>query len=262
MPTDPLQTPSHGSILQTTLGDVDDDFEPAPVAHELRRRSRSPISINSLYRAVDGQWAVHSFGSRGDSYDDALAESVNGLYKAEVVHRQSWRSLSWRSLVTAEWVQWWNERRLHTAIDDLPPAEYGAGTISNTRPSRPRDSKPSSLHRTQGNSVRPLHPNALRQLRQNVCSLLGYCRASRKAMLAAIGHELILQGHPVLWTPTAALVQELLAAKRDLACQTCSPSWIAFVSDATASSSAREPARASEAHRPRCRRTVLGAVLS
>jgi putative transposase len=69
---------------------------------------------------------VRSVGSRGDSYDNALAESVNGLYKAEVIHRRSWRSLEQVELVTAEWVHWWNHRRLHSAIDDLPPAEYEA----------------------------------------------------------------------------------------------------------------------------------------
>jgi putative transposase len=70
--------------------------------------------------------AVCSVGSRGDSYDNALAESVNGLYKAEVIHRRSWRSLEQVELATAEWVDWWNHRRLHSAINDLPPAEYEA----------------------------------------------------------------------------------------------------------------------------------------
>jgi putative transposase len=70
--------------------------------------------------------AVCSVGSRGDSYDKALAESVNGLYKAEVIHRRSWRSLEQVELATAEWVDWWNHRRLHGAIDDLPPAECQA----------------------------------------------------------------------------------------------------------------------------------------
>ena len=57
---------------------------------------------------------------------NALAESVNGLYKAEVIHRRSWRSLEQVELATAEWVDWWNHRRLHSAIDSLPPAEYEA----------------------------------------------------------------------------------------------------------------------------------------
>ena len=71
--------------------------------------------------------AMRSVGSRGDSYDNALAEAVNGLYKAEVIHRQgSWRSLDHLELATAEWVDWWNHRRLHSAIGNVPPVEYEA----------------------------------------------------------------------------------------------------------------------------------------
>ena len=70
---------------------------------------------------------MRSVGSRGDSYDNALAEAVNGLYKAEVIHRQGpWRSLEHVELATAEWVDWWNQRRLHSAIGNIPPAEYEA----------------------------------------------------------------------------------------------------------------------------------------
>ena len=68
-----------------------------------------------------------SVGSRGDSYDNALAETVNGLFKAELVHRtSSWSSLERLELATARWVDWWNNRRLHSATDHLPPAEYEA----------------------------------------------------------------------------------------------------------------------------------------
>ncbi len=71
--------------------------------------------------------AMRSVGSRGDSYDNALAEAVNGLYKAEVIDRQGpWRSLERVELATAEWVDWWNYRRLHSAIENVPPAEYEA----------------------------------------------------------------------------------------------------------------------------------------
>jgi putative transposase len=71
--------------------------------------------------------AVRSVGSRGDSYDNALAEAVNGLYKAELIHRQGpWRSLEHVELPTAGWVDWWNHRRLHTAIGNIPPAECEA----------------------------------------------------------------------------------------------------------------------------------------
>ena len=69
--------------------------------------------------------AVRSVGSRGDSYDNALAETVVGLYKAELIRwRGPWRTLDQVELATAEWVDWWNQRRLHGAIDYLPPAEF------------------------------------------------------------------------------------------------------------------------------------------
>jgi len=58
-------------------------------------------------------------------YANALAESVHGLYKTELIHRRGpWRSLEQVELATAEWIEWWNHRRLHGATDDLPPAEY------------------------------------------------------------------------------------------------------------------------------------------
>lgn len=69
--------------------------------------------------------AVRSVGSRGDSYDNALAETVVGLYKAELIRRRGpWRNLEHVELATAEWVDWWNRRRLHSATDYLPPAEF------------------------------------------------------------------------------------------------------------------------------------------
>jgi len=69
--------------------------------------------------------ADRSVGSRGDSYDNALAETVVGLYKTELIHRRGpWRNLEQVELATAEWVDWWNQRRLHGAIDNLPPAEF------------------------------------------------------------------------------------------------------------------------------------------
>jgi putative transposase len=69
--------------------------------------------------------AATSVGSRGDSYDNALAETVHGLYKAELIRRRGpWRSLDQLELATAEWVDWWNQRRLHSAVGGMPPAEY------------------------------------------------------------------------------------------------------------------------------------------
>ncbi len=69
--------------------------------------------------------AVTSVGSRGDSYDNALAETVMGLYKTELIRRRGpWRTAEQVELATAAWVDWWNRRRLHSAASNVPPAEY------------------------------------------------------------------------------------------------------------------------------------------
>ena len=67
-----------------------------------------------------------SVGSVGDSYDNALAETINGLYKAEVIHRQSWKSREAVELATLTWVDWYNNRRLLSSIGNIPPAEAEA----------------------------------------------------------------------------------------------------------------------------------------
>lgn len=67
-----------------------------------------------------------SVGSVGDSYDNALAETINGLYKAEVIHRQSWKNREAVELATLDWVDWFNHRRLLGPIGNIPPAEAEA----------------------------------------------------------------------------------------------------------------------------------------
>ena len=68
-----------------------------------------------------------SVGSVGDSYDNALAETINGLYKAEVIHRRGpWRSFDAVEYATLEWVDWFNHRRLLEPIGNIPPAEAEA----------------------------------------------------------------------------------------------------------------------------------------
>ncbi len=65
-----------------------------------------------------------SVGSVGDSYDNALAETINGLYKIEVIHRRGpWRSFEAIEFATLEWVDWFNHRRLLEPIGNIPPAE-------------------------------------------------------------------------------------------------------------------------------------------
>jgi putative transposase len=70
---------------------------------------------------------VPSVGSRGDSYDNALAESFNGLYKTELIrHGGPWRGLDDVEYATLEYVDWFNHRRLHGELGMLPPAEFEA----------------------------------------------------------------------------------------------------------------------------------------
>jgi transposase InsO family protein len=65
-----------------------------------------------------------SVGSVGDSYDNALAETIIGLYKTEVIHRRGpWRQLDEVEYATLEWVDWFNHRRLLESIGNVPPAE-------------------------------------------------------------------------------------------------------------------------------------------
>lgn len=82
---------------------------------------------------------VPSVGSRGDSYDNALAESINGLYKAEVVHRRSaWKTVTELELETLKWVSWFNHQRLLEPIGYIPPAEAEANYYrSQTEQSMP-----------------------------------------------------------------------------------------------------------------------------
>ena len=80
------------------------------------------VSIRYTERLVEAGIEA-SVGSVGDSYDNALAETVNGLYKAEVIHRQSWKSREAVELATLAWVDWFNQRRLLEPIGNIPPAE-------------------------------------------------------------------------------------------------------------------------------------------
>lgn len=100
-------------------------------------RSNSPV----LHRLVEpGQYVslaysdalitagvTASVGTVGDSYDNALAETVNGLYKAELIHRhRTWPTVTAAEIATLDWVDWWNTKRLHEALDYRTPAEVEA----------------------------------------------------------------------------------------------------------------------------------------
>ena len=89
-------------------------------------RGRQYVSIRYTERLVEAG-IEPSVGSVGDSYDNALAESVIGLFKTEVIRRRGpWRSLETVEYATLEWVDWFNNRRLLEPIGNMPPAEAEA----------------------------------------------------------------------------------------------------------------------------------------
>jgi putative transposase len=83
------------------------------------------VSIRYTERLADAGIEA-SVGSVGDSYDNALAESINGLYKTELIRRQSWKNRETVELSTLAWVDWFNHRRLLEPIGNIPPAEAEA----------------------------------------------------------------------------------------------------------------------------------------
>ncbi|HAV9905101.1 TPA: IS3 family transposase [Escherichia coli] len=80
------------------------------------------VSLAYTQRLQDAELLV-STGSTGDSYDNAMAESINGLYKAEVIHRQSWKTRQDVELATLKWVDWYNNHRLMERTGYIPPVE-------------------------------------------------------------------------------------------------------------------------------------------
>nr|WP_224157534.1 IS3 family transposase [Escherichia coli] len=80
------------------------------------------VSLAYMERLKEAK-LLASTGSTGDSYDNAMAESINGLYKAEVIHRKSWKNRAEVELATLTWVDWYNNRRLLERLGHTPPAE-------------------------------------------------------------------------------------------------------------------------------------------
>ena len=95
------------------------------------------LSIRYTERlAEDG--VVNSVGSRSDSYDNALAETINGLYKTELVRNKGpWRGLDDLELATLEWVDWFNHRRIFHDLGRIPPAEFETNHYRQTVPAIP-----------------------------------------------------------------------------------------------------------------------------
>jgi transposase InsO family protein len=96
-----------------------------PLVHHSDRGSQY-VSIRYSERLAQAG-IEPSVGSRGDSYDNALAETINGLYKAELIHRRGpWKTREAVELATLEWVTWFNHHRLLESIGYIPPAEAEA----------------------------------------------------------------------------------------------------------------------------------------
>ena len=105
--------------------------KPADVVHHSDQGTQY-LSMRYTDRLADAGIAP-SVGSRGDAYDNALAESVIGLFKTEVIQRLGpWRNLDGVEIATLTWVDWFNTRRLLEPIGYVPPAEYEAKYYEQT----------------------------------------------------------------------------------------------------------------------------------
>jgi putative transposase len=103
------------------------------------------LSIRYTERLAEAG-AVTSVGSRGDSYDNALAETIIGLYKTELIRRRGvWKGIDEVEYATLEWVDWFNHRRLLEPIGYVPPAEFEAPFQREEGPSYPAQLKQPSL---------------------------------------------------------------------------------------------------------------------
>jgi putative transposase len=104
------------------------------------------LAIRYTDRLADAG-AVTSVGSRGDSYDNALAETTIGLFKTELVRRRGpWRGIDDLELAILEWVDWYNHRRLHSACGNVPPAELEAAHVRTLTTQSATDATTVSLH--------------------------------------------------------------------------------------------------------------------
>ncbi|MFJ9951270.1 integrase core domain-containing protein [Kitasatospora sp. NPDC091207] len=112
--------------LEVALWQRDRDGYP-PRRGELIYHSDAGNTSFRLAEHLDAAGIAASIGSVGDAYDydNALLESTIGLFKTELIKpRRPWRTLSQVELATAEWVDWYNHRRLHGEIGHVPPVEY------------------------------------------------------------------------------------------------------------------------------------------
>ncbi len=134
-----------------------------------------------------------SVGSVGDSYDNALAETINELYKAELIWRKGpWRSFEAVEFATLEWVDWFNNRRLLEPIGNIPPAEAEARYYAQLEEARHRsiEFRRNGLRRSRRGSVFRLSARAIEvvvePLRRTVPRLVTTKRISRPSLVASM----------------------------------------------------------------------------
>ena len=115
----------HASFVLDALEQALHERRPAPGGGLVYHSDRGSQYVSIRYtERLAGAGIEPSVGSVGDSYDNALAETINGLYKAEAIHRRGpWRSFEAVEFATLEWVDWFNNRRLLGPIGNIPPAE-------------------------------------------------------------------------------------------------------------------------------------------
>jgi putative transposase len=116
---------AHASFVLDALEQALHDRRPPHRGGLIHHSDRGSQYVSIRYTERLAEAGIEpSVGSVGDSYDNALAETINGLYKAEVIHRRGpWRSLEAVEYATLEWVDWFNHRRLLEPIGNVPPAE-------------------------------------------------------------------------------------------------------------------------------------------
>ena len=126
-----VSTSPHAGFVLDALEQAVHDRRPVKgmgLVHHSDRGSRSQAHLSIKYTERLAEAGIEpSVGSVGDSYDNALAETINGQFKAEVIHRRGpWRSFEAVEYATLEWVDWFNNRRLLEPIGNIPPAEAEA----------------------------------------------------------------------------------------------------------------------------------------
>ena len=116
---------AHASFVLDALEQALHDRRPVHRGGLVHHSDRGSQYVSIKYTERLAEAGVEpSVRSVGDSYDNALAETINGLYKAEVIHRRGpWRSFEAVEFATLEWVDWFNNRRLLEPIGNIPPAE-------------------------------------------------------------------------------------------------------------------------------------------